>query len=78
MKSFDTDGANMHKAFFMYSITPKLDTAISYIYFDGIKTHKSVKELIIRWTDKNFVISGVGLRNNNEETVIKSTIEYKF
>lgn len=86
MKSFDTDGAKMYKGCAGYKISKIVEATASYLYIDGLKSRgivdSSVAEFVLSGKTNNFFMNGVVLlRNTNNEyknTVLRSTIEYRF
>lgn len=82
MKSFDTDGATMYKGSVGYTFDETTESKLSYLYVDGLKTNIGVTELILSKKIKNLLINGVLLLRssnpNNNKSVFKSTLEYRF
>lgn|GEM_PF-2349409 len=86
MKSFDTDGAKMYKGCAGYKITKTIEATASYLYVDTLKSKgvadSSVAEFVLSKKTNNFFMNGVVLlRNANNEyknTVLRSTVEYRF
>ncbi|HRF58076.1 MAG TPA: hypothetical protein PLV58_11830, partial [Campylobacterales bacterium] len=82
MKSFDTDGATMYKTSLGYMLDAATDAKLSYLYVDGLKTDVGITELALSKKIKNFSINGVLLLRssnpNNNKSIFKSTLEYRF
>lgn len=82
MKSFDTDGATMYKTSIGYMFDAATDAKLSYLYVDGLKTDVGITELALSKKIKNFSINGVLLLRssnpNDNKSIFKSTLEYRF
>jgi hypothetical protein len=86
MKSFDTDGAKMYKGCVGYKFTQAIEATASYLYVDALKSkgiaNSGVTEFVLSAKKDNFSINGVVLlQNTNNEyknTILKSTVEYRF
>jgi len=86
MKSFDTDGAKMYKGCAGYKFTSQTEATASYLYVDTLKSKgavdTAVTELVLSTKTKNFSLNGVFLfrndNNENKNSILKSTVEYRF
>ncbi len=86
MKSFDTDGAKLYKAFAGYKFTHNIEATASYLYVDTLKSKglqdTGVAEFVVSGKERNFSLNAVLLlrndNNENKSSILKSTLEYKF
>jgi len=86
MKSFDTDGAKIYKGFIGYKFTSQNEATLSHLYVDTLKNKgskdTSVTELVVSTKRKNFSLNAVLLfrndNNENKNSILKSTAEYRF
>jgi hypothetical protein len=87
MKSFNTDGATMYKLCSGYKLDEKTELNANYLIFQGAKNTSAKDEGVVELTVsykpiKNLLLSGVVLFDNKKDsdsnTLIKTTVEYRF